>query len=211
MPPSAQGVEDLRMRAIIGQFRDVNAVVYISTSGVYGDCGGDWVDESRTPAPLTDRAKRRLDAEQQLQSWAQTQNVRLVILRVPGIYGPGRLPIKRLQQAQPILDPALAPFSNRIHADDLATAVELALQQGHGIYNISDGTPDSMSRYFLLCAAHLGLPTPALMDWAQAEATFSPAMLSFYRESRRLNIEKARIELGFTPRYPSLLEGLAAC
>lgn len=199
------------MAAIIHRLQDVSALVYISTSGVYGDCGGDWVTEERPAQPLTDRAKRRLDAEQQLQSWADNQAARLSILRVPGIYGPGRLPRKRLQQQQPVLQPEQAPYSNRIHSHDLARACVLALDKGQGIYNISDGTPDSMSAYFLQCAQHLGLPQPPLIDRAQAQTQFSPALLSFYRESRRMNIDKARQELGYTPCYPDLNSGLAAC
>lgn len=199
------------MAALIQRFDEVCSVVYISTSGVYGDCAGEWVDENRRPQPLTQRARRRLDAEQQLQAWAQRSGQRLAILRVPGIYGPGRLPVKRLQQGKPVLHPDQAPFSNRIHSQDLAQVCLLALDKGDGIYNVSDGSATSMSQYFLQCAEHLGLPQPPLINRTQAETQFSPALLSFYRESRRLNIDKARRELGFSPRYPDLNSGLQAC
>ncbi|MGJ8668023.1 MAG: NAD-dependent epimerase/dehydratase family protein [Oceanococcus sp.] len=211
LPPSAQGACDLRLRRLLPHLDKVDTLVYISTSGVYGDCAGEWVNESRALAPITERAIRRVDAEQQLQVWAEQHKARLVILRVPGIYGPGRLPIKRLQEGRPVMHPEQAPFSNRIHADDLANSICLALERGRGVYNISDGEPDSMSRYFLLCAEHLGLPAPPLIDRASAEKTFSPALMSFYRESRRLDICKARAELGFSPRYPNLSAGLPAC
>ncbi len=210
-PPQTEGQQDLRMRGLLPRLGPIDRLVYISTSGVYGDCAGEWVDETRQPAPITARARRRLDAENQLQQWAQTTGCRLSILRVPGIYGPGRLPLARLQRQDPVLQPDQAPWSNRIHSEDLANAVLLALDKGEGIYNISDGNPDSMSQYFLRCAQLLGLPTPPLIDRSQAEASFSPALLSYYRESRRLDIGKARRELGFEPQYPTLEAGLPSC
>lgn len=210
-PPPALGREDNRTRALIPHLQDIERLVYISTSGVYGDCAGEWVDESQPPKPITPRAQRRLDAEQQLQAWAQRAGAHLVILRVPGIYGPGRLPIQRLQAGKPVLDPAQSPWSNRIHADDLAGVLELALERGEGIYNVADGQPEKMSDYFLRCAKHLGLDAPPLISWAQAEKEFTPALMSFYRESRRLSIDKLRAELGFIPQYPNLEAGLPAC
>ncbi len=210
-PPAGDGEHDVRMTKLIASLVDVEVLVYISTSGVYGDCAGERIDELHPPNPLTDRAKRRLDAELQLQGWAARSGARLAILRVPGIYGPGRLPLARLREGRPVLKPEQAPVSNRIHAEDLAQALWLAAEHGDGVYNISDGSPDSMSHYFLRVAEHYGLAQPALIDWAQAQELFSPALLSFYRESRRLDIRKARRELGYTPRYPDLASGLAAC
>ncbi len=210
-PPPSGGDSDRRMRAFLQAAGEIETLVYLSTSGVYGDCAGDWVDETRPPAPRTERARRRVDAEQQLQDWAAHSGARLAILRVPGIYGPGRLPLARLREGRPVLDPAQAPWSNRIHAEDLADACLLALDKGRGIYNVSDGSPSRMSDYFLACARHAGLPAPPLIDWAEAERQFSPQMLSFYRESRRLDIRRARRELGFEPRYPDLESGLASC
>ncbi|RZO83533.1 MAG: NAD-dependent epimerase/dehydratase family protein [Oceanococcus sp.] len=210
-PPPREGEHDPRMSNLIAALLDVEVVVYISTSGVYGDCAGQRIDEQQPPAPLTERAKRRLDAELQLQGWAARSGARLAILRVPGIYGPGRLPEQRLREGRPVLDPAQAPVSNRIHAEDLAQALWLAAEHGDGVYNISDGTPDSMSLYFLRVAEHLGLPQPPLVDWDEAQRTFSPALLSFYRESRQLDIRKGRRELGFEPRYANLSAGLKAC
>ena len=210
-PPARDGERDTRMSNLIAALVDVEVLVYISTSGVYGDCAGQRIDELHPPNPLTERAKRRLDAELQLQGWAAGSAARLAILRVPGIYGPGRLPLSRLREGRPILKPEQAPVSNRIHAEDLAQALWLAAERGDGVYNISDGTPDSMSHYFLRVAEHYGLPQPELIDWEQAQQQFSPALLSFYRESRRLDIRKARRELGYSPRYPDLASGLEAC
>lgn len=210
-PPARDGEDDTRLAACLDRCRDIEVFVYISTSGVYGDCAGAWVDENHPPAPITARARRRLAAETRLRGWAEARGLRWVILRVPGIYGPGRLPRDRLEKGLPILDPREAPWSNRIHADDLTSVCMLALDKGQGIYNVSDGHPGAMSEYFLACARHLGLPTPPLVDMATAARTFSPQLMSFYRESRRLDIDKARRELGFTPRYPDLASGLAAC
>lgn len=210
-PPPREGVHDPRISNLIAALTEVEVLVYISTSGVYGDCAGERIDEQQPPEPITDRAKRRLDAELQLQGWAARSGARLAILRVPGIYGPGRLPEQRIREARPVLNPTQAPVSNRIHAEDLATALWLAAEHGDGVYNISDGTPDSMSQYFLQVAEHLGLPSPPLVDWDEAQKIFTPALLSFYRESRQLDIRKAKRELGFEPRYPNLAEGLKAC
>ncbi len=210
-PPPPQGNSDTRVQGLLPRLGKVEVLVYLSTSGVYGDCQGAWVDETRPPAPLTARARRRLDAEHQLQAWARRSGSRLVILRVPGIYGPGRLPRERLAKGLPILDPAVAPWSNRIHADDLARACALATQHGRGIYNLSDGTPQNMSAYFLACAEHFGLSPPPQLNWTEAQQEFSPQLLSFYQESRRLDISKAKRELGYAPRYPDLASGLAQC
>ena len=211
VPPPRSGPRDTRLQNLLAQLDPPPAaIVYLSTSGVYGDCGGDWVDEQRAAAPLTDRARRRLDAEQQIADYATAQGIRHAILRVPGIYGPGRLPIERLQAGTPILDPAESPWSNRIHAADLAAACHLAADKGQGVYNISDGTPGRMSEYFLALADALGLPPPPRIGMAQAEREFSTQRLSFLRESRRLIIDRARRELAYAPRYPSLAEGLPA-
>lgn len=211
VPPPRGGTIDGRLRRWLTPFpAGIRSVCYLSTSGVYGNCDGHWVDETRSLAPLTDRAWRRADAETRLQAAAQQQGFRLAILRVPGIYGPGRWPIERLRRGTPVVEPSEAPWSNRIHSDDLATACRLASAHGRGVYNLSDGTPSKMSDYFLAVAAALGLPAPPLISWAQAQREYSEEMLSFLRESRRLDIGKARRELNFNPVYPDLAAGIAA-
>ena len=123
-PPPSSGVQDTRMRGFLESLDKTSPprrIVYISTSAVYGDCRGDWITEEQPLQPATDRGRRRLDAERQLQAWAARHGVEWVILRVPGIYGPGKLPLERLRKGLPVLREADAPYTNRIHADDLAT------------------------------------------------------------------------------------------
>lgn len=214
-PPPAHGKIDSRIRHFL-QAMPTDAkpekVILISTTGVYGDCQGQWIDETQPVNPQAERAKRRVDAEQQLQTWATQQQVDIVILRVPGIYGPGRLPLKRLQQQLPLLDPQIAPFSNRIHVHDLANACLAAATPGiTGIFNITDGHPTTMTDYFFQVADNLGLPRPPSLDWQNAQQQLSSEMLSYLAESKRISNQKMQTVLGVAPRYPDLASGLAQC
>lgn len=187
-------------------------LILISTSAVYGDCGGAWISEEQPLAPQTARGRRRMAAEQAVHRWACSNDVPFVILRVGGIYGPGRLPIARLEKGLPILDPADSPYTNRIHQDDLARiCVAAAERGGRGeVYNVSDGQPGTMSQYFLDIAEALGLPRPPIVSRDEAERVMSAGMLSYLRESRRLDNRKLREELGVELLYPDLASGLAA-
>lgn len=214
-PPPPEGEQDELTARVIAHFTrrgHPQRVVYISTTGVYGDCGGAWVDESWPPRPLTARSRRRLDAEQRLQDWAATSGGELVILRVAGIYGPDRLPLERIRAGQPVIAPEESPWSNRIHADDLVEICLAALERAPAgaIYNVSDGQPSTMTDYFDRIAAAAGLPLPPRIPLAAAAAQLSPAMLSYVQESRRLSNRKLLDELGLTLRYPTLAAGLAA-
>ena len=143
-PPPPQGVDDPRIHAFISTIRPEKRpykIIYISTSGVYGDRQGAWVSEDSSLNPATDRARRRLAAEKYLRDWEQRTGVSVAILRVGGIYGPGRLPLNRLRQGTPVLREMDCGFTNRIHADDLATVCIAAAERGQGIYNVSDGHP----------------------------------------------------------------------
>jgi len=188
-------------------------IVLLSTSGVYGDRGGARVDETTPPSPGTDRGRRRLDAEQRLRRFGEAHGVETIILRVGGIYGPGRLPEKRLREGVPMVPPEQAPVTNRIHVDDLARICVAAARRGRDgeIYNVSDGTAGNMTDYFDAVADFLGLPRPPRIDRAEAERTLSPGMVSYLQESRHLDNRKMREELGVTLRYPDLASGLAAC
>ena len=154
---------------------------------------------------------RRHDAERQLNDFAASTGLDLVVLRVGGIYGPGRLPARRLRNRIPIIHEHLAPKTNRIHADDLARVCEAAARHGRPgeIYNVSDGTDSNMTEYFRLIADHLGLPRPPEIDWLEAENSLSEGMLSYLRESRRLDNRKMLRELGVTLEYPTLQDWLA--
>jgi len=213
-PPPAQGVTDARLRAwLAAQQGTIQRLVYISTSGVYGDCQGRWIDEDEPLKPQTPRAQRRVDAELALAEWSAGVGTEVVVLRVPGIYGPGRMPEERLRRGMPVLRPEASPWSNRVHADDLATAALHAAAYGQAgrAYNVSDGQPTTMADYFSRCAALLGLPLPTQVDLDEARRVFTPAMWSFMEESKRLRTDRLRSELHFEPRYADLESGLPAC
>ena len=181
-------------------------LVYISTSGVYGDCEGRLVDETQALNPQTERALRRVDAERQLRSWGLRTGVSVSILRVPGIYAGNRLPLARLRAGTPVLLPEEDSFTNHIHADDLARIVLAALRLARPgrVYHASDDSHLKMGEYFDLVADRFGLPRPPRIPRAQAEEQISPGMLSFMRESRRLTNTRLKHELHVDLRYPTV-------
>jgi nucleoside-diphosphate-sugar epimerase len=214
-PPPPQGQEESRIAhfiALLKQERPPHKVVYLSTSGVYGDCQGAWVDETRPPAPIADRAKRRLDGEQRWLAWSEQSGCPVVILRVAGIYGPGKLPVDRLRSGQPMVAETDAPITNHIHSFDLVKTARIAMQRGvpGEVYNVCDGAPEPMTRYFNQVADYLGLPRPPVISLAEAQQQLSPGMLSYLRESRRLSNRKLLDELGVELDYPNLQQGLPA-
>jgi nucleoside-diphosphate-sugar epimerase len=215
-PPPRSGDADARTRGLLGAIapgEEPSRIVYVSTSGVYGDCGGAWVDEDRPPNPTTPRAKRRRDAEEALLGFMAERGTPVVILRVPGIYGPGKLPLDRVRAGTPVVRRDECPFTNRIHVDDLASACLAAAQRGRpgAAYNVSDGSPGTMADYFAAIADRMGLPRPPQVTLDEATRLLSPGMLSFLSESRRLDTRRMREELGVEPRYPTLQEGLDQC
>jgi len=212
-PPPGGGPLDTRMRNFCAALERVQAparVVYVSTSGVYGDCGGAWVTEQTPVNPQTSRARRRLDAETVLLHWAKPRGVAVVTLRVTGIYGPGRLPLARLQQGHPVLCEAESPPTNRIHADDLALVCLAAAEKGVDgeVFNVSDGHPGTMTQYFNAVADMLGLPRPPQVTMAEAREVMTPMMLSYLTETRRMDNRRMLERLGITLRYPDLESGL---
>jgi nucleoside-diphosphate-sugar epimerase len=215
VPPPSEGTTDPRIGRLLDALphRAGRRIVYISTTGVYGDCGGEWVDERRPARPMVDRARRRHDAERQLLAWRDAGHGEVVILRVAGIYGPGKLPLARLRRQVPMIAAAEAPWTNRIHIDDLVEVCTAAMQRGEDgeAYNVSDGTPGNMRDYFDRVADLYGLPRAPLIGLAEARAELSPGMLSYLGESRRLDNRKLLRDLGVTLRYPDLASGLAAC
>jgi nucleoside-diphosphate-sugar epimerase len=215
-PPPAQGEGDPRLAALLDAL-DAQAlprcVVYISTSGVYGDCGGAWIDEEWPLNPRSERGKRRAAAESCLRVWGTANGVDCVMLRVPGIYGPGRLPIERIQRGVPVVRLEESPWSNRIHADDLAQICFLSARRGKagGVYNVSDGQPSTMTEYFLKVADTFDLPRPPIISMEEARRVLGPGILSFLEESKRLDNRRMLQELGVALRYPNIAVGLAAC
>lgn len=215
-PPPGKGVTDPRMEAFISTLDSSGRparVVLIGTTGVYGDCRGEWVTEDRPPNPRADRAKRRLAAETSLRRWSEKSGVPIVILRVPGIYGRGYLPEERLRSGEPVLREEESPYSNRIHADDLAQVCFVA---GHhdapgALYNVSDGHPSTMTDFFHRVADLLGIPRPPAVTLEEAHKRLGEGMLSYLAESRRIDNRRLREELGVELMYPDLAAGLPSC
>jgi nucleoside-diphosphate-sugar epimerase len=215
-PPPPQGGHDLRTRALIAALRRggrVQRLVYASTSGVYGDCGGARFDETRPVRPATARAQRRVDAERALRAWGRDAAVRVSVLRIPGIYAGDRVgghPRERLLRGLPVLAAGDDVFTNHVHADDLARACVAALFRAAPgrVVHASDDTELAMGDYFDLAADLCGLPRPHRVARAEAAAEFSPMQLSFMSESRRLDNRRLKHELRVRLRYPTVHEGL---
>jgi len=212
-PPPGGGFTDPRVRAFCATVPDgaePAKIVYMSTSGVYGDCGDTEVTEETPPNPQTARAKRRLDAETTFLEWGRERNIPVVILRVTGIYGPGRFPVTQLANGQPVLREEEAPLTNRIHADDLARICLAAAEKGEAgeIFNVSDGHPGTMTEYFNAVADALGYPRPRQVTMEEAREVMSPLMLSYVSESRRMDNSKMLTRLGIKLLYPTLADGM---
>lgn len=210
-PPPGSGDTDTRMRHFVEALPSPpEKVVLISTTGVYGDCGGEWVDETRPPNPGTDRARRRLDAERVLSEYAAAHDVPLVILRVAGIYGPGRLPEKRLREQTPLPAADDCGFTNRIHVDDLVEICVRAMAEPEltGVFNVCDGAPGTMRDYFDQLADTLGYARLPVLDRDKMSASQSTRMATYLDESRRMDNRKILEEMGVALRYPDLQSAL---
>ena len=217
-PPPADGTTDPRMRrvlaALAGRGSLAQGVVYISTTGVYGDCASAEVRETRTCRPATARAQRRYDAETTLRHWLRRRcrrglPARVAILRAPGIYAADRLPLERLQRGDPALNAADDVYTNHIHADDLARLCALALFRVRGgrTFNATDASMLKMGDYFDLVADAHGLPRPPRLPRSELATRLSPLTLSFMNESRRLD-NRRLAELRVRLRYPDVASGL---
>lgn len=213
-PPPATGSADPRTRnllAALAKARILPArVVYVSTSGVYGDCSGARVDEARAVQPQTDRARRRVDAERQLALWCSARGATLVILRAPGIYAADRLPLERLRRGTPVLRAEDDVYTNHIHAEDLAAIAARALEDSApgGTYNASDDSEIHMGDWLDLVAERAGLPRPPRIARSDAPGRISPELLSFMSESRRLVNRRMKEDLGVQLRYRTVFEGV---
>jgi nucleoside-diphosphate-sugar epimerase len=215
-PPGPEGDTDTRTRALLAALdaRDAypRRVVYIGTSGVYGDCGGGEVDESWPLRPKTARARRRADAEAVLTEWCAKRKIALVILRAPGIYGGGRWPVERVRAGTPVLAHADDVYTNHIHAEDLAGICVRALEENAppGVYNASDDSEMLMGDWMDAVADHFGLARPPRIPRGEAADKIPAGLLSFLGESRRLINTKLKSYLGYRLQYPTVMEGLAA-
>jgi nucleoside-diphosphate-sugar epimerase len=215
-PPPSRGDSDTRtmnlLRALARHGR-VQRIVYASTTGVYGDCGGARFDETRRVNPQTDRARRRVDAEARMRWYGRAFGARVSVLRVPGIYAADREgghPRERVARGTPVLAPEDDVYTNHVHADDLARACIAALQRGapQRIYHASDDTELKMGDYFDLVADRYALPRPPRLTRREAAERLSATQMSFLGESRRLDNRRLKRELRLRLRYPSVAEGL---
>lgn len=211
-PPPRAGRTDTRITNFLHAINNQAPYrfVLISTTGVYGDCKGEWIDESTPVKPSADRAFRRADAEQQVQHFCQRLGIPLVILRVPGIYGPGRVPLARIKSGQPVVSKHDSPFTNRIHSDDLVNICEKALLEDNitGVYNVSDGHPSTMYDYITGVASAMNLPAPPVITIQEAQHQLSEGMLSYMAESRRIDNSKLLKDFSIDLQYPDLHAGL---
>lgn len=219
-PPPTENLHDWRLDPrtrglvrVLARRSQPKALVYGSTSGVYGDCGGAWVDEASALRASTPRALRRVDAEQTLRWYGRAFGVPVSVLRIPGIYAPDReggTPRARLLRGTPVLRREDDVYTNHIHADDLARAAVRALWRApvQRVFNVSDDSDMLMGDYFDFAADGYGLPRPERIAREGAEQRLSLMVLSFMGESRRLRNERMKRELGLRLRYPTVREGL---
>ncbi|HRE18288.1 MAG TPA: SDR family oxidoreductase [Rhodocyclaceae bacterium] len=210
-PPPNQGVRDARTQALLaalGRGKSLaRRLIYVSTTGVYGDCAGAVIDETRRLNPESPRAARRADAEQRLRA----ASLPTLILRAPGIYATDRLPLERLKAGTPALRAEEDVFTNHIHADDLAAACVRALTRGGNkrCINVVDDSDLQMAAYFDLVADHFKLPRPPRVNRAELARQLSPMQISFMRESRRISNRRMKSELGLRLRYPTVAATLS--
>jgi len=216
-PSPGTGRTDPRLRALLQalSLRTLPArFVYASTTGVYGDCGGARVDETRPVAPRNERAHRRVDAERGLRAWARATGVRASVLRIPGIYAGDRAggrPQDRVLRGTPALRAEDDGYTNHVHADDLARALLAALWRGRAqrVVHASDDSDMKTGDYYDLVADLAGLPRVARVARTQAQDVFSAAQWSFLDESRRLSNARLKRELRLRLRYPTVREALS--
>ena len=214
-PPVDVGKDDVRIERLLAHLELTGLpqrFLYMSTTGVYGDCGGRWIDESEPLNPSTQRAQRRIAAEGAVRTWCGQRGIPWAILRVPAIYGPGRLLLERLRSGQPTIRPEQCSYTNRVHVHDLVSVCHTAMARApqDSVYNVSDGNPSTITDYLFQLAELTGLPKPPLISMQEAERSLSPSLMSFLRESKRIHNLKMLEELGVRLRYPDLSTGLKA-
>jgi nucleoside-diphosphate-sugar epimerase len=208
-PPPAAGQIDTRthnlLRILSQGGRFIRQLIYISTTGVYGDCAGGWVDETRTVNPQSLRAQRRVSAEAQIRAWGIEAGVSTHILRVPGIYAQDRLPLERIKRSTPALQEAEDVYTNHIHADDLARLIKWAIYHAkpQRVVNACDDSQMKMGDYFDAVADVFQLPRPPRLSKKELASALDPMMLSFMGESRRIKNHRLR-ELKFHLQYPTV-------
>ena len=215
-PPNNSGIKDMRMSNFIKNIKNyrIEKIIYISTSGVYGNCHGALVDEKQKINPLTDRAKRRMNAERQLTKHCEKEKIKLIILRTPGIYGKGRLPVKRIEAAEPVIKKEESRVTNLIHVEDLARVVLSAKDNDKmsmiEIINVSDGNSITSTEFYETVCTVMGVKIKNYITYEEAKKIFTEKRLSFLCESRKLNTEKMFRLMPGCIKYRNLKEGIIA-
>lgn len=214
-PPADSGVDDTRTRRLIAALSRGSLprrLVYISTTGVYGDCGGRLIDETAPLRPQTHRAHRRVAAERHLRRWGRKGVCRVSLLRAPGIYAADRLPLDRLRRGLPVFERGEDSQTNHIHAEDLAATCVAALRRGgaNRVYNVCDDSDIAMGDWYDKLADAFALPRPPRRSRQQVMQEVPPIVLSFMNESRRLANKRLKQELKVQLRYPTVDRGIAA-
>jgi nucleoside-diphosphate-sugar epimerase len=210
-PPPNEGERDTRLEQFLHNLPAIpQALIQISTTGVYGNTQGEWVNENSPLNPQTARARRRVSAEHISEAWCAQRQVRRVVLRVPAIYGPNRLPLERLHANEPVIQNAKSPIINRIHVDDLVNICFTAATNTHlhGVYNVSDGNAMTMTEYLQLVARVAHLPMPKQISLEEAKQRLSPELMSYMNESRRVDNSRLLREFGAILSNQSLEKGI---
>lgn len=216
VPPPGGGIADTRARNFITALhlsQKPSKIIYISATSVYSEVAGGVVNEQSATEPSSAMGKRRLDAESAFLQYGAATGTPVVILRVSGIYGPGRLPLMQISQGQALLNEEQSGPSNRIHADDLAAICLAAAESAEAgeVFNVSDGNPTSMTSYFNACADALKMPRQPQVPLDEARLMMSPLMFSYVSESRIIDNSRMLKRLKVNLRYPDIQTGLASC
>ena len=212
VPPDENGDPVLRVCGDdLVHAQRLRSVVYLSTIGVYGDCGGAWVDEATPPQPGAARSRERLAAEQAWLDFGARRGIAVAILRLAGIYGPGQNALVQIASGKARRIVKSSQIFNRIHVGDIAQAIDAALtRRASGIFNVADDEPTPPADPIVFAAQLMGVEPPPEIPFEQAATTMSPMALSFWQECRRVKNDKLKGELGVSLRYPTYREGLGA-
>jgi hypothetical protein len=212
VPPDDNGDPVLRVFGEqLASADNLQSIVYLSTIGVYGDCGGAWVDEATPPKPEAARSRERLAAEQSWQALGERRGIPVAILRLAGIYGPGQNALMQIAsgRARRIVKPG--QIFNRIHVGDIAQAIDAAFtRRASGIFNVADDEPTQPGEPIVFAAQLMGVAPPPEIAFDSAAPSMSPMALSFWQECRRVHNDRLKQVLGVSLRYPTYREGLRA-
>jgi nucleoside-diphosphate-sugar epimerase len=212
-PPDTESLKDTRLNKFLNKisYYRIKKLIYISTSGVYGNCNGQIVNEENQINPLTDRAKRRANAESQIKSYCKRNNIGGIIFRVPGIYGRNRLPIKRVMDRDPLIKIEESRTTNLIHVSDLTRLVIKAFELSNKeteIINVSDGKAIKTTKYYEIIYKALNIKLPEYISYEQAMSMYDEKRASFLKESRVLDITKMKELFPDCIKYEKLEDGI---